>query len=55
MKNLIRFIWAILSFCLPLVGISLYFTYKNKRDAKVYGIMGVIGIFVYIGISMGYI
>ncbi len=55
MGNVVRVIWTILSFGVPLVGISLYFLHKNKCEAKMYGIIGIIGIFVYIGIGTGFI
>ena len=55
MNNVIKFIWTILSFGIPLIGISLYFMYDNNRDAKLFGIIGVIGIFVYLGVGMGFI
>ncbi len=55
MKNIVRFIWTILSFLIPLIGITLFFTHKSKFEGKLYGVIGVIGIFVYIGIGMGFI
>ena len=55
MENAIRCLWTILSFTLPLIGITLYFVHNKKRDAKLYGMVGVIGIFVYITVGIGFI
>lgn len=55
MKNATRCIWTILSFIIPLIGVILYFVHNKKKDAKLYGIVGVIGIFVYISIGIGFI
>lgn len=35
---------AIVSFLIPLVGIVLYFVYKPKKDAKLFGLLAVIAI-----------
>lgn len=38
-----KIILAILSFLLPIVGWILFFVYKPKKDAQLFGILGVIG------------
>lgn len=55
MEITVRFICSVVSFIIPFVGISLYFAYKNKHDAKLFGMISIIGIFVYIGIGIGFI
>jgi len=34
---------AIVSFIIPIVGIILFFVYKPKEDAKLFGILGLVG------------
>ena len=55
MENTTRFIYSLLSFVIPFVGIMLYFIYKNKNDAKLFGMISIIGILVYIGVGMGFV
>ena len=55
MENTLRTGWAILSFLLPLVGVGFYVLYSPKKDAKLFGIIGIIGIFVYLSIGIGFI
>ena len=55
MENVTRVIWTVLSFLIPLIGVTLYFVHSKKRDAKLYGMVGVIGIFVYVAVGMGFI
>ena len=55
MVNATRCLWTILSFMIPLVGVTLYLVHNKKRDAKLYGMVGVIGIFVYIMIGIGFV
>ena len=38
-----KIILAIVSFIIPLVGWILFFTYKPKEDAKLFGILGIVG------------
>jgi hypothetical protein len=42
-KDLKRILIAILSFIIWPVGIVLYFVYGNKKDAKLFGLLGLIG------------
>ncbi|MGS0972326.1 MAG: hypothetical protein ACVCEJ_03655 [Candidatus Izemoplasmataceae bacterium] len=45
-----KFILAVLSLIIWPVGIVLYFTTKNKQDAKLYLILGIIGLVFFGGI-----
>jgi len=45
-----RIILAILSLLVWPVGIVLFFVVKNKKDAKLYLILGIIGLIVFGGI-----
>ena len=38
-----KIILAIISFIIPIVGIVLFFVYKPKEDAKLFGILGLVG------------
>lgn len=42
--DLKKLILAVLSFILPIVGIILYFVYKPKKDAQLFGLLAVIAI-----------
>ena len=55
MENIIRTSFAVLSFILPIVGIGIYVIYSPKKDAKLFGMIGVIGIFVYFTVGLGFI
>ncbi|KFZ27669.1 MAG: hypothetical protein KQ78_00072 [Candidatus Izimaplasma bacterium HR2] len=55
MEQLFKVVYASLSFMIPLVGIGFYLVYSPKKDAKLFGIIGVIGIFVYISVGLGFI
>lgn len=55
MENISRILFAFLSFIIPLVGVALYFLYSKKQDAKLFGMISVIGVIVYIGIGLGFI
>ncbi len=55
MDNVTRIFWTILSFTIPLIGITLFFVHKKKTEAKIYGVIGVIGILVYIAVGTGII
>ena len=55
MEYATRCLWTILSFIIPLVGVTLYFAHSKKRDAKLYGMVGVIGVFVYVAVGIGFI
>lgn len=39
-----KILLAILSFLIPIVGIILFFVYKPKEDAKLFGILAVVAI-----------
>lgn len=39
-----KILLAILSFIIPLVGIVLFFVYKPKEDAKLFGIVALVAI-----------
>jgi len=39
-----KILLALLSFFIPIVGIVLYFVYKPKNDAKLFGMLAVIAI-----------
>ena len=47
-KQTKKIIIAIISFLIPIVGIALYFIYKPKSDAKLFGLLGLIGIFLWL-------
>lgn len=47
-----RIILAILSLLIWPVGIVLFFVAKNKKDAKLYLILGIIGLIVFGGIIL---
>lgn len=51
-KQTKKIIIAIISFLIWPVGIILYFVYKPKKDAKLFGLLGLIGLVlsVFIGI-----
>ena len=55
MENILRTVYATLSFIVPLVGIGFYLVYSPKKDAKLFGLIGIIGIFVYISVGIGFI
>lgn len=54
MDNVLRVLWASLSFILPLIGVGFYLLYSPKKDAKLFGLIGIIGIFVYICCGIGF-
>ena len=54
-ENALKYLWTILSFIIPLVGIVLYFVHNKKSEAKIYGFIGVIGILVYTLVGIGFI
>ncbi len=43
-KQTKRIIIAIISFFVWPIGVILYFIYKPKRDAKLFGMLGLIGL-----------
>ena len=43
-KQTKKIIIGIISFLIPIVGIVLFFIYKPKADAKLFGILGLLGI-----------
>ncbi len=47
-KQTKKIIIAIISFLIPIVEIVLYFIYKPKSDAKLFGLLGLIGILLWI-------
>lgn len=55
MEQIFKIVWAALSFIIPLVGIGFYLVYSPKKDAKLFGIIGIIGIFVYLSVGLGFI
>ena len=55
MENVFKVVLAALSFTLPLVGIGFYLVYSPKKDAKLFGLIGIIGIFVYLSVGIGFI
>lgn len=55
MENAFRIAIAALSFLIPLLGVGMYLVYSPKKDAKLFGLIGIIGIFVYISIGIGFI
>ena len=55
MEKVMRTNWAILSFIIPLVGIGFYIVNSPKKDAQLFGLIGLIGIFVYLSIGIGFI
>ena len=55
MENVIRIFFAALSFIVPLVGVGFYLIYSPKTDAKLFGLIGIIGIFVYMSVGIGFI
>ena len=54
MENILRVIWAVLSFIIPLVGVGFYLVYSPKKDAQLFGIIGIVGIFVYMSVGLGF-
>ena len=54
MENILRTICATLSFIVPLIGIGFYVVYSPKKDAKLFGFIGIIGVFVYLSIGLGF-
>jgi len=55
MENILKTVYAILSFIIPLVGIGIYVVYSPKKDAKLFGLIGIIGVLVYVSIGLGFI
>ena len=47
-KQTKKIILAIISFIFPLVGIVLYFIYKPKKDAKLFGLLALIGLLLWL-------
>ena len=39
-----RVVYAIISLFLPIVGIILFFVYKPRKDARLFGLLGVLSI-----------
>ncbi|MFK5883143.1 MAG: hypothetical protein QM489_02260 [Candidatus Izemoplasma sp.] len=48
-KQTKKIVLAVISFLIPIVGIVLFFIYKPKKDAQLFGILGLLG-FVFGGI-----
>jgi len=42
-----RILLAILSLFIPIIGILLYFFYTPKKDAKLFGLLGLISIILW--------
>lgn len=55
MENILRTSCAILSFIIPLVGIGIYVFFSPKKDAQLFGIIGIVGVIVYFSIGLGFI
>ena len=55
MENILRIVYAVLSFIIPLVGVGYYLVYSPKKDAQLFGLIGIIGIFVYMFVGIGFI
>lgn len=55
MESVTRLIWTIISFIVPLIGVILYFAHKSKNDAKLFGMIGMVGMSVYILCGLGFI
>lgn len=47
-KDTKKILLAILSFFIPIIGIILYFIYTPKKDAKLFGLLGLIGIVLWV-------
>lgn len=43
-KDTKRILLAVLSLFIPIIGIILYFVYPIKKDAKLFGLLGLISI-----------
>lgn len=54
MENILRALWSILSFLIPLIGIGIYVVYSPKKDAKLFGLIGIIGVVVYMSVGLGF-
>lgn len=52
MSNIIRVLYFILSFTIPLIGVAFYIVNGKKKESTVYASVGVIGIFVYMVIGI---
>jgi len=46
-KDTKKLLLSILSLFIPIIGIILYFIYTPKKDAKLFGILGLIGIVIW--------
>ncbi|WP_168169716.1 hypothetical protein [Candidatus Izimaplasma sp. ZiA1] len=47
-KDTKRLLLGILSFIIPLVGFVLYFVYTPKKDAKLFGLIALIAVVLYV-------
>ncbi len=54
MEQLFKVVWAAISFIVPLAGIGFYLLYSPKQDAKLFGLIGMVGILVYMSIGLGF-
>ena len=43
-KDTKRILLAVVSLFIPIIGIILYFVYSPKKDAKLFGLLGLISI-----------
>ena len=41
-----KIVLAVLSFVIPIVGIVLFFIYKPKKDAQLFGVLGILGLII---------
>ncbi|GEM_PF-1942777 len=46
-KDTKKILLAILSLFVPIIGIVLYFIYTPKKDAKLFGLLGLISIILW--------
>lgn len=46
-KDTKKLLLALLSIFVPIIGIVLYFIYTPKKDAKLFGLLGLIAIIIW--------
>lgn len=46
-KDTQRILLALISLFLPFIGIVLYFVYKPKKDARLFGLLGIVSILLW--------
>ena len=46
-KDTKKLLLAVLSLFIPIIGIILYFIYTPKKDAKLFGLLGLISIIIW--------